>query len=120
MNAMHTRRNNKVDEPVFDSFWQSHVRVVKQDGKQQESLPAEQYFRVNTDQQNLRDSIRYGECDLSEVEPEGGRSIQIEINVVDGMKAPEQGRAVMQDMLEIQGVIKQQYRRDDFNESRQL
>lgn len=88
MNAVHTRGHYEMDEPVFDRFWQLDVRVMKQNGNQQKSLPAEQHLRVNTDQQDLRESVRNRQCNLSEVEAERGRSIEIEINMMHGVKAP--------------------------------
>jgi hypothetical protein len=120
MNAVHSRSNDEADESILQGYWQLDVRVVEQDRKQQEALPAEQHLRINADQHNLRDSVRYRKRDLPEMETQSGRRIQIQINVMYGMKAPEQRHAMMQYVLEIESVIKQQYSCDDSSESREF
>ena len=89
VNAMHCGRDYEADQLVLHGTRQSDVRVMKENGQEHETLPYEQRLRINPNHKNLQQPVWHRKGDLSKVEAQGGRGVEIKIKMVDGMKSPE-------------------------------
>src|SRR5207248_1097329 len=89
MDAVHARRDNELAKPALHFHRQLDVGVMKHHLQQSQHLPGSQRLRRNAEDNNLSGTPGDRENHFSEVEADGGRGIQVEIDMMSSMKAPE-------------------------------
>ena len=92
---------------------------MKEDRHQQASLPDRQGQWRRADHNHLRNAPRRGQRQLTEVEAHGGRRIEVQIDVVHGVEAPQRRNAVGEDVPHIERVVHEQHRGRHFQPYRQ-
>jgi hypothetical protein len=69
---------------------------MEEDRQQRERLPQLQGPRADTDQRHLSRAPRYRRDQLAKVKTDGGRGVQIQIDMMNRMEPPEGRRAMHQ------------------------
>src|SRR5438034_10473049 len=93
--------------------------MVKENRDQQHALPPGERVGIDAQDTHLSGAKERRQPHLTEVKSECGRNIQIAIDVMDEMKAPERRRDVVEAMPPPQRVIEQQDRSDEADRLRQ-
>jgi hypothetical protein len=79
----------------------------KRDGHQRQGLPGRQRQGCGADQAHLRGAPGRREHHLDEVKPQRRGGVEIEVGVMDPVKAPQQRHLVGQHVPYIQRVVEQ-------------
>ena len=78
---------------------------MEQDLNQGGRLPHGKGQRRDTDQDDLGGAPRNREDHLAEVETQGGRRVQVQIDMMHQVKAPEERNLVNQNVPDVQQVV---------------
>jgi hypothetical protein len=119
MDAVHARRDDDAHEDALHRHRQAHVCVMKKDRYEEDGLPEPQGLRIDADEEHLRGAHRNRQCQLAEIETQSRRRIQIAIDVMDEMKAPEKRDAMAGPMPPPERVIHQHDGEGDFQPARE-
>ena len=90
MDPVHPRRHQERHEPPFEVDRQLEVAVVKDDGEGEHLLPQPQRVAIDPQQQHLRRPEPRRQRQLAEMEPQPGGAVEIQIDVVDRVKPPQE------------------------------
>src|SRR6267143_4286861 len=118
MDAVHPRRHDDRLQSLLDIDGQVDVAVVKDHREQQALLPDAQGLVIDAEQQDLGGPKPRGERELAEVEADAGAAIQVEIDVVNGVKTPERRGPVIQPVPDVERVVEEQESEDDSERAR--
>ena len=110
MRRVHARRRHDPRQPPLQRVTQRRVRMVEEHRGNREALPRRQHRGRDADDHHLRRAPRNRGGDLTGVEPEPGRGVEVQIDVVDEMKTPQPRHPVHQDVPQIQRVVEQRQR----------
>src|SRR2546423_4043955 len=105
MNAVHARRDDEPHEHALHVERQAHVRVMKEDRAEEDRLPQPQRMRIDADDDHLHGANGNRKQQLTEMEPQRRRRIEIAIDVMDKMETPEERDAMIRPMPPPQRVI---------------
>lgn len=81
---------------------------MKRDREEEEALPDRQGARAGAGRHHLQRAVGRGDRHVGSVEPQRRAGIEVEIDVVDQVEAPQPGNLVRQDVPKIDAVIHQQ------------
>lgn len=105
VDAVHAGSGEHAGERALELEWQADVAVMEQDGEEEEALPRVECPRAGTGGQDLKRAVRRRERHVGGVKAEGGAGVEVEVDVMDQMEAPEDGHFVRQHVPEIDAVI---------------
>ncbi len=88
MDAVPTRRHDHRSEHAVERRRKLHVRVVEDNGRAEQPLPACEIARTYAERDDLRDAHRDRQHDLERVNPQCRVDVTIAIDVMDEMQAP--------------------------------
>ena len=98
VDAVHSRRDQKLIQTTFETDRQSQVAVMKKRVGLKHDLVGGECSRGDSDCSNLDDAKGGRHCNLAKVKPKTRRNIQIRVNVVNVVESPEKGNAVVRDV----------------------
>src|SRR4051794_22254637 len=119
MDAVQPRRYDQPRQRRFDAAGQPQVGMMEDDRREQQPLPQVQRLRPYPDQPDLRGAPWRRQTQFAEMEPHGGGGVEIEVDVMYLVEAPEPADAMRQDVPQVQRVIEQHDGGDRFERTRQ-
>src|SRR5262245_14492751 len=120
MNTMHARGDNHRDERALEPHRESQVRVMEENRDEEQDLKEQVPGGVNPEHDDLSGTKGDREDQLSRMEAQGRRGVQVAVDVVDEVKAPEPWHAVSQPMPVPERVVEEQDTGRDDERGRQL
>ena len=113
VDAVHPRRDDDGVQSLLHLDRQFQVAVVEDDGHEEHLLPQAQRFAIDAEQQHLERAETGCHRQLAEMKPHTGRRIEIEIDVMHRVEAPEEWRVMIQPVPEVQRVVEEQESKGD-------
>src|SRR5437763_17042709 len=92
--------------------------MMEDDRQQQHLLPCAKRVAIDSEQQYLRRSKGGGQGELAEMKSQSGGRVEGEIDVMDGVEAPQLRHVMVQPMPEVQRVVEQQESERHANDAR--
>lgn len=108
VDAVHAGRREHAGQGALEPRRQADVAVMEQNGQEEEALPGLERPRAGAGGQDLQRAVGRGDRHVGGVKAKRGAGVEVEIDVMDQVKAPEDGDFVRQDMPEIDAVIHHQ------------
>src|SRR5437763_16522747 len=98
VNAMHAGRDNQLVQAPLDTDRKPEITMVKKHLSLKRKLVDGECPRRNTDETYLDNVEPARKRDLTEMKAEGSRNVQLGIGMMNIMKAPEKGNAMVGEM----------------------
>ena len=108
MDTVHPRRRQHAGHGALETRRQADVAVMERDREEEEAFPDRQGTRAGAGRHHLQRAIRRGDRHVGSVEPQRRAGVEVEIDVVDQVEAPQPGKLVRQDVPKIDAVIHQE------------
>src|SRR6516165_437392 len=108
MDAVHPRRHDNGVQEMLGVGRQLEVAVMKDDREHEQLLPEAQRAVIDAKQGHLQRPEPGSHRELAKMKSDTGRRIEIEIDVMNGVEAPEERRAMVDPVPEIERVVEQQ------------
>src|SRR5919198_1671369 len=119
VDAVHPRCRNRRDESFFDGGGQFQVAVVEDDRKDEQLLPEAQRFAVDAEPQDLERAKTGRKRKLAEMKTNSRGAVEIEIEMMHSVEAPQERHAMVQAVPDVERVVKQQEPEDEAERARQ-
>ncbi len=110
VDAVHARGDDDAAQAAVPLGRQFNIRVMEQDGDEQQGLPKGVVANRSADQRYLQCAEWDGKQQFAEVEADGRGGIAVEIDVMRQVKSPQQRDLVRQHVPDVKRVVEQQNR----------
>src|SRR5919109_3073574 len=97
MDRVHVRGHHDPRDPPLDRSGKTRIGVMKEYRRERERLPRGQGAGPHADDADLRDAPRNRQRELTTMESEPRRCIEIEIDMVSEVKSPQKPDAMNED-----------------------
>src|SRR5712691_2777920 len=98
MNAVHARRDEGFVQKPLEADRQPHIAMMEECVGLQDQLIYGKCRHRNPDEQHLHDTKSRGHPHLAKMKPKSGGNIEVRIDVMHIMEAPEKSDAVICDV----------------------
>src|SRR5712692_472641 len=105
MNAVHARRHDEANEPSLGPDRKTRVGVVEEDRGEENGLPHPHFIRAHTDDDDLRYAIEDRQREFTKMKPQRCRRVEIEVDVVRKVEAPEEWHLMVRAVPPPQRVV---------------
>jgi hypothetical protein len=119
VNAVHARGDEHLIEQAFKTERESDVAVVKEHLKLKNYLINGKCRCRRANESYLQDAENDREHDLTEMEAEGGGNIQVRVDMMDIVKAPEKWHPVVSQVPIVEREVHQQKTQHEGNRGRE-
>src|SRR5581483_1257787 len=112
MDAVHARRHDDAHQPAFQANRQFDVGVMKEDRHEQHELPEPERACRYAEEQDLQRAIEDRERMLAKMEAQSGRAVEIAVDVMHDVEAPQKSDAMAEKVPDPERVVEQQNAED--------
>ena len=117
---MHPGSDEHQHDPALDRYRQSNVAVLKQSIELKGGFVDNKHPQLASDHDHLQRTKRRGKRNLEKVKPDRSADVEVRIDVVNVMEAPQERPGMIRAVPVIERKIEKQERRDALKRYRHL